>query len=165
MQKIRRTKENMKNVQIFFSKNSLITTSWGCWKHVFGIPGARPMFLKAEFHKESKNGFKTINFRRYPVMIFSKNCFRSKKIIKKIGRFDDFWTFMAMYMIKLHQFKKIAGSSESVEILPKYQKLISFFMWLFIFGNKCFLAIMATIELKHLIFKSKKLLMKKLISF
>ena len=52
--------------------------------------GARPMFLKAELHKESKNGFKTINYRPPSVMIFSKNCFRSKKIIKKIGHFVDF---------------------------------------------------------------------------
>jgi hypothetical protein len=48
------------------------------------------MFLKAELHKESKNGFKTINYRRSPVMFFSKNCFRSKTIIKKIGGFVDF---------------------------------------------------------------------------
>ena len=39
------------------------TTSWGCWKHVFGIPGVRPMFLKADLHKESKNGFKTTSYR------------------------------------------------------------------------------------------------------
>ena len=84
----------------------IFTTSWGCWKHSFWIPGARPMFLKPKLHKESKNGFKTISCRPYPVMIFSKNCFWCKKIIKKIGRFDDFWTLMAMYMITLHQFKK-----------------------------------------------------------
>ena len=84
----------------------IFTTSWECWKHAFWIPGARPMFLKPKLHKESKNGFKTISCRPYPVMIFSKNCFWCKKIIKKIRRFDDFWTFMAMYMIKLHQFKK-----------------------------------------------------------
>ena len=82
------------------------TTSWGCWKHPFGIPGVRPMFLKPKLHKESKNGFKTINYRRYPVMIFSKNCFRSKKIIKKVGRFVDFWIFMAICMAELDQFKK-----------------------------------------------------------
>ena len=82
------------------------TTSWGYWEHAFWIPGARPMFLKPKLHEESKNGFKTISCRPYPVMIFSKNCFWCKKIIKKIRRFDDFWTFMAMYMITLHQFKK-----------------------------------------------------------
>ena len=58
------------------------------------------MFLKPKLHKESKNGFKTINFRRYPVMIFSKNSFRSKKIIKKIGRFVDFWIFLTIYVHK-----------------------------------------------------------------
>ena len=85
-------------------RTSLYTMSWGCWKHVFGIPGARPMFLKAELHKESKNGFKTINSRPPSVMIFSKNCFWSKKIIKKIGRFVNFWIFMAIYMNNLDQF-------------------------------------------------------------
>ena len=83
------------------------TTSWGCWKHVFGIPGVRPMFLKAELHKESKNGFKTINYRPALTTFFSKNCFRSKKIIKKVGHFVGFWIFMAIYMDKLDQFWKI----------------------------------------------------------
>ena len=41
-------------------------------ENMSGIPGVRPMFLKVELHKESKNGFKTINYRRYPVMIFFK---------------------------------------------------------------------------------------------
>ena len=91
------------HVQIF-CLTTFFTMPWGCWKHVFGIPGARPMFLKAELHKESKNGFKTINFRPPSVMIFSKNCFRSKKIIKKIGHFVDFWIFMAIYMNNLDQF-------------------------------------------------------------
>ena len=36
-------------------------------------PGGRPMFLKAKLLKESRNGFKTINYRRYSVMISSKN--------------------------------------------------------------------------------------------
>ena len=36
------------------------TKSWGCWKHPFGIPGVRPMFLKPKLHKESKNMLKTI---------------------------------------------------------------------------------------------------------
>ena len=80
---------------------------WGCWKHVFGIPGARPMYLKADLHKESKNEFKTISARPPSVMIFSKYCLQSKKIIIKIGRFVDFWIFMAIYMNKLDQFKKI----------------------------------------------------------
>jgi hypothetical protein len=53
-------------------------------------PRCHPMFLKPKLHKESKNGFKTINYRRSPVMIFSKNCFCLKKIIIKIGRFVDF---------------------------------------------------------------------------
>ena len=80
------------------------TASWVLWKHPDPASGGRPMFSKAKLPKESKNGFKTISCRPYLVMIFSKNYFWCKKIIKKIGRFDAFWTFMAMYMIKLHQF-------------------------------------------------------------
>ena len=38
------------------SPGSIFTMSWGCWKHAFGIPGVRPMFLKPKLHKESKNG-------------------------------------------------------------------------------------------------------------
>ena len=71
-----------------------ITTSWGCWKHPFGIPGVRPMFLKPKLHKESKNGFKTINYRPSPVMIFSKNCFWGKKSSKKLDillSFEFLW--------------------------------------------------------------------------
>ena len=103
------------------TQHTLYTTmSWGCWKHPFGIPGVRPMFLKPKLHKESKNGFKTISCRCYPVMIFSKNYFRCKKIIKNNGCFVDFWIFMAIYMDKLDLLKYlIAGHSESVEILPK----------------------------------------------
>ena len=88
----------------FILVNILYTMSWGCWKHVFWIPGARPMFLKAELHKESKNGFKTINFRPPSVMIFSKNWFRSKKNHQKNGCFVDFWIFTAIYMNNLDQF-------------------------------------------------------------
>ena len=51
------------------------------------------MFLKPKLHKESKNGFKTINYRRYPVMIFSKNCFRSKKNHQKSWMFCWFLNF------------------------------------------------------------------------
>ena len=64
------------------------------------------MFLKPKLHKESKNGFKTISCCRYPVMIFSKNCFRCKTIIKNIGCFVDFRIFTAIYMDKSDQFKK-----------------------------------------------------------
>ena len=46
------------------------------------------------------NGIKTINSHRYPVMIFSKNCFQCKKINKKIGCFFEFRIFMAIYIFK-----------------------------------------------------------------
>ena len=118
--------------------------SWGCWKHPFGIPGVRPMFLKPKLHKESKNGFKTINYRPSPVMIFSKNCFWGKKIIKKVGCFVDFWIFMAIYMNKLDQFKK--NNCRTFRISWNITKMLKtdhfFHMWLFI---RCFLAIIATI--------------------
>ena len=58
------------------------TMSWGCWKHPFGIPGVRPMFFKPKLPKESKNGFKTINYRPPLLVIFSKTVFSTKKIIK-----------------------------------------------------------------------------------
>ena len=80
------------------------TMSWECWKHPFGIPGVRPMFLKAELHKESKNGFKTINYRRSPVMFFSKKLILAQKNCQKIGCFVDFWIFMAIYINKLYQY-------------------------------------------------------------
>ena len=52
------------------------------------------MFLKPKLHKEFKNGLKTMSCFNYPVMIFSKNCFRQKNI-EKIGHLGDFLIFMA----------------------------------------------------------------------
>ena len=51
------------------------TMSWELRKHTDPVPGVRPMFFKPKLHKESKNGFKTINYRPPSVMFFSKNCF------------------------------------------------------------------------------------------
>ena len=81
-----------------------ITTSWELWKHPDLVPAGRSVFFKQKWPKESKNGFKSISCRPSPVMIFSKNCFSAKKIVEKIGRFVDFWIFMAIYMDKLDQF-------------------------------------------------------------
>ena len=81
--------------------------SWELWKHPNPVPGVRPMFFEPKLHKASKNGFKTINYRPSPVMFFSKNCFWSNKIIKKIGCFVDFCIFMAIHMDKLDQFKNM----------------------------------------------------------
>ena len=66
-----------------YNINTIDTMSWELWKHHNPVPGVRPIFLKPKLHKESKNGFKTINYRPSPVMIFSKNCYKCKKIIKK----------------------------------------------------------------------------------
>ena len=91
-----RRKKKSKQLEVSRENQITDTTSWGCLKHPFGIPGVRPMFFKPKLHKESKNGFKTINYRPSPVMIFSKNCFRCKKITKKIGRFVDSLIFLSI---------------------------------------------------------------------
>ena len=63
--------------------------SWGCWKHAFGIPGVRPMFLKPKLYKESKNGFKKINYRPPCKWFFQITFFGTKnhqkicKVLKK----------------------------------------------------------------------------------
>ena len=40
-----------------------VTMSWGPGNHSMSPPECRPPFLKPKLHKESKNGFKQINFR------------------------------------------------------------------------------------------------------
>ena len=55
------------------------TTSWEYWKHLFGIPGVRPMFLKAELHKESKNGFKNNQLPALPSNVFFKKLISAPK--------------------------------------------------------------------------------------
>ena len=69
-----------------FSKGgtNVVTASWELWKHPNSAPGGRPMFFKAKLPKESKNGFKTISCRRYPVMFFSKNYFWHQKSSKQL---------------------------------------------------------------------------------
>ena len=96
-----------KSKNLLWIQSHTHTTSWELWKHPDPAPGGRPIFFKPKWPKESKNGFKTISCRRYPIVFFSKNCFRCKKFIKKIGRFVDFRIFMAIYMDKLDQFQKI----------------------------------------------------------
>ena len=65
------------------------TMSWELWKHPDPVPGVRPMFLKPKFQKESKNGFKKINYRPPSVMFFSKNYFRHQKSLKKLESFTS----------------------------------------------------------------------------
>ena len=50
-----------------FIENGKYTHCSELWKHLDPVPGVRPMIFKAKLHKESKNGFKTINCHRYPV--------------------------------------------------------------------------------------------------
>ena len=75
------------NMWTFFSWGdwfcSIYTMSWGFWKHLFGIPGVRPVFLKPKLHKKSKNRFKTINYRRYQMVIFSNYFFSYQKSSRK----------------------------------------------------------------------------------
>ena len=125
------------------------------------------MFLKAKLHKESRNGFKTIIYRRYPVMIFSKNWFSAQKIIKKLDVLLIF-EFLCQYICIIRPVLKdlIAELLESVEILTKCWKIFNFFTCDFLFLKiSCFIGIIATIDLKHLIFKNKKSHVKKLNSF
>ena len=72
-----------------------ITMSWGCWKHAFGIPGVRPMFLEPKLHKKFKNGFKTISYRRYRMVVFSNYFFWHQKSSKKW----HFWTLDGIFEI------------------------------------------------------------------
>ena len=66
-------------------------------------PRCQTYVFKPKLHKNSKNGFKTINYRCYPLMILLK------KSWKEIECFVDFWILMA-------------GHSKSVDI-SKYYKL------------------------------------------
>ena len=107
----------------FFSQWLLTyyTTSWGCWKHPLWILGVRPMFLKPKLHKQSKNGFKTISCRRYPLMIFSKNCFSVQNNHQKNWMFCWFLNFYGNIYDEIRPvlINLIAGCSESIAILPK----------------------------------------------
>ena len=133
-------------------KKSLSTMSWELWKHPDPVPGVRPMFFKPKLYKESKNGFKTINYRPSPVMFFSKNCFWSNKIIKKIGCFVDFCIFMAIYMDKLDQLRKFNCRRYRISWnITKMLKTEQFFICDFLFLKfRCFLAIIATIGFSRL---------------
>ena len=57
-------------------------------------PGGRSMFFKAKLSKESKNGFKIISCRRYPVIFFSKSYFWHQKSSKNWM----FWWFLNFYV-------------------------------------------------------------------
>jgi hypothetical protein len=63
------------------------------------------MLLKPKLHKESINGFKTINCRHYPVLIFSKNCFSAEKIVKN----SSFFSHVTFFILKIRCFRYIKG--------------------------------------------------------
>ena len=105
------------------------------------------MFLKPKLHKESKNRFKTISCRPYPVMFFSKKHFRHQKSSKKLDVLLIF-EFLCQYICIIRPVLKdfIAELLESVEILTKCYKLFNFFTCDFLFLKiSCFIGIIATI--------------------
>ena len=116
----------------FVTKVLYITASWELWKHPDPVPGGRPMFFKAKLPKESKNGFKTISCRRYPVMFFSKNYFWHQKSSKN-WTFCWFFEILSMCISKTSSKKMISGLPESVKKLQKYWKLYKKCMWYFSF--------------------------------
>ena len=69
--------------EFLFHQIPYYTTSWELWKHPNAVPGGRPIFFKPEWPKESKNGFKTISYRPYPLVFFSNYFFRYQKSSKK----------------------------------------------------------------------------------
>jgi hypothetical protein len=84
-------------------------------------PGCRPPFLKPKFHKESKNGFKPINYRPPLLVIFSKNYFRKQKSSKKMDVFFIFIFFLNICAQVRPVLKNlIAGLPESLEKLERY---------------------------------------------
>ena len=89
------------------------------------------MFFKAKLPKGSKNGFKTISCRRYPVIFFSKNYFRHQKSSKN-------WTFcwfLNFYgnIYGLTSFKK--NNCRTFRIRWNITKMIKFFICIFKFLN------------------------------
>ena len=87
---------------------NLSTTSWGPGKRSMWPPGCRPLFLKPKCHKESKNGFKPINFRS-PLFVIFSNYFFSTKNHQKNWTFCWFFEILSQYMcISKTSSKKIA---------------------------------------------------------
>ena len=64
-------------------EQDMCTMSWELWKHPDPPPRGRPMFFKPKWPKESKNGFKTISYRPYPLVFFSNYLFWYQKSSKK----------------------------------------------------------------------------------
>ena len=78
------------------------------------------MFLRPKCHKESKNGFKTISFRPYPTVFFSKNCFRYKKLSKKLDVlliFEFLWQYI---WTNYTSFKKFKQNSEIFDFFDDF---------------------------------------------
>ena len=67
----------------------VITMSWELWKHPDPVPGGRPMFFKAESHKESKNGGSKHQLQALPSNVFFRKLFLAPKIIEKSDGFTS----------------------------------------------------------------------------
>ena len=110
LKQLEETLQNLNLVSQFSFTNKIqfeffqITMSWELWKHPDPVPGGRPIFFKPKWPKKSKNGFKTFSCRPPLLLIFSKNCFLTKKDVEKIGHLVDFWILVAIHMDKLDQF-------------------------------------------------------------
>ena len=116
----------LENYSVWFNF-TYITAACELWKHSNPTPGGRPMFFKAKLPKGSKNGFKTISCRRYPVFFFSKNYFRHQKSSKN-------WTFcwfLIFYgnIYGLTSFKK--NNCRTFRIRWNITKMIKFFICTF----------------------------------
>ena len=107
----------------------ICTMSWWPENHSMSSPGCRPPILKPKLYKESKNGFKPINYCSPLLVIFSKNYFQHKKIVKKWDLLLIF-EFLCQYMCisKTNSEKYDCRTFRIVEKLQKYWKLNYFFM-------------------------------------
>ena len=79
------------------------------------------MLLKPKLHKESKYGFKTINYRHSPVLFFFKNLFSASQNHQTNRMFCCFFYFFDNIDAQIRPDLKnlSAGLLESVKVLPK----------------------------------------------
>ena len=85
-------------------------------------------------HKESKNGFKTISCRPYPVMIFSKNCFWCKKIIKKLNVlmiFELLWQCIWLNYTSLKKMQEAQNQFKYYQNVKNWSifSYVTFYFW------------------------------------
>ena len=91
------------------------------------------MFLKPKLHKKSKNGFRTILSRRYPLLFFSKNYFLAKQTSIMLDVLLFLKKIMAIYKDKVDQFKKISCRIFRISWNISKLRLFNFFICDFLF--------------------------------